>query len=312
MDALLAVAGQATLWLDGPTGTQLEAGGFVLHPRLWTAMAAETAPTLLAEVHRSYLQAGAQAITANTFRTTAYAAAAAGVSMTQARRWTADSVAIARRVVAEFSMPRWVLGSLAPLADCYRPEATPDDTIVEREHARTADWLLEAGCDGLLLETQGCGREVRLALAAVRRSYRGPLLVSLLSDESGERLLDGSDLQATARVCAELGASALLINCAHAEVTLSALSQLRVAVEATVPGLPFGAYPNADRMVCHDGQRVFTPDDERQTRLVERMQQIRGAGASILGLCCGFGPADLQAVIDCLEPRRSGIQGFRS
>ncbi len=312
MEALLAAVGQAGLWLDGPTGTQLEAGGFVLHPTLWTAMAAETAPMLLADVHRRYLQAGAQAITANTFRTTAYAAAAAGVPMTQARRWTADSVAIARRVVAEFSTLRWVLGSLAPLADCYRPEATPADSIVEREHARSADWLLEAGCDGLLLETQGCGREVRLALAGVRRSYRGPVLVSFLPDESGERLLDGSDLQMIARACAELGASALLINCAHASVARLALSQLRLAVETSVPGLPLGAYPNADRLVCRDGQRIFVPDDERQMRLVERMRQLRQAGASILGLCCGFGPADLQEVIDCLEPRGSGIQSLRS
>lgn len=312
MEALLAAAGQAGLWLDGPTGTQLEAMGFVLHPTLWTALAAETAPTLLADVHRSYLQAGAQVITANTFRTTAYAAASAGVPMAQARRWTAASVAIARRVVAEFSTPRWVLGSLAPLADCYRPEATPDDAIVEREHARTADWLLEAGCDGLLLETQGCGREVRLGLAAVRRSYRGPLLVSFLPDESGTQLLDGSDLQTTARACAELGASALLINCAHAEVALWALSQLREATERSAPGLPLGAYPNADRLVCRDGQRVFTPDEEQPARLAERMRQLRQAGASILGLCCGFGPADLRKAIDCLEPWGSGIQGSRS
>ena len=149
-------------------------------------------------------------------------------------------------------------------------------------------------------------------MAAVRRSYRGPVLVSFLPDESGARLLDGSDLQTTARSCAELGASALLINCAHAEVAQLALSQLREAIEHSTPGLPLGAYPNADRLVCRDGQRIFIPDDQRHERLVARMQQLRQAGASILGLCCGFGPADLQHAIDRLDGRESDMQSPRS
>lgn len=290
----------SALLLDGPTGTQLEARQFVSHPALWTAMAVESAPTLLAEVHRSYLQAGAQCLTANTFRTTAYAAAQAGVPVSQAQHWAEQSVALARQVAREFAAPRWVLGSLAPLSDCYQPERTPADAIVYREHARTTDWLLGAGCDGLLLETQGCAREVRLALAAVRRTYAGPVLVSLLPDETGECLLDGSDLLTTARACVDLGASALLVNCAHPDVTLQALSRLQPVPRLRAPHLALGAYPNAARLQRGVAGFAFVDDADSHRRLAERTRQLWQAGARILGLCCGYGPQDLAELIAAL------------
>lgn len=297
---VLPATPQSRLWLDGPIGTQLEAQRFVPHPKLWTALALESAPMLLAAVHRSYLKAGAQCVTANTFRTTAHAAAEAGVPLAQMRRCAERSVSLARQVAEEFSAPRYVLGSLAPLADCYHPEQTPTDAVVEREHARTADWLLSAGCDGLLLETQGCGREVRLALAAIRRSYTGAVLVSLLPDETGTQLFDGSDLYTTARACADLGATALLVNCVHVEVILRALDALRRVQAEQASALWLGAYPNAAYLQRSATHLQFRPDPDRSSRIVERGQQLVQAGAQILGLCCGFGPADLAALITAL------------
>lgn len=288
------------LWLDGPTGTQLESLHFVSHPGLWTAMAVQSAPTLLAGVHRSYLEAGAHCLTANTFRTTAYAAAQAGVPIAQARHWAEESVALARRVADEFPALRYVLGSLAPLADCYQPQRTPADLIVEREHARTAEWLLAAGCDGLLLESQGCGREVRLALAAVRRCYTGAVLVSLLPDETSERLLDGTDLVDTARACVDLGATALLVNCAHADVALHALQTLRRVPSLNSARIRMGAYPNAARLLRRGSRLEFEPDADSRSLLPERSQRLWQAGARILGLCCGYGPADLAQLIAAL------------
>src|SRR5262249_7043178 len=144
----------------------------------------------------------------------------------------------------------FLLGSLAPLADCYHPEATPEDALLRDEHARTAGWLVAAGCDGILVETQGCGREARIAVTAARRAGELPVLLSLLPDQSGLHLLGGDGLLEIAEAGLALGAAAILVNCAHAEVLARALAALQ---PLALRGVPLGAYPNAARLDASGG-----------------------------------------------------------
>lgn len=298
-----------TLLLDGPTGTELIHRGFVEHPLLWTASAAETAPDLLAQVHRDYLRAGAELLTTNTFRTTSFAARQAGIPESTARAWLQKTVDLSRRVCHEFSGPRFVLGSLAPLADCYRPQDTPEDAVLQREHARTANWLSEAGCDGILVETQSCGREARIAVEAAVLAGQLPVLISFLPDETGRRLLGGDDLLSCAEACLAQGARAVLVNCAHSEVLAQALAVLQ---PLSARGVLLGAYPNAAHLVANaeGGAPNFLADPAfaNQTKtargqvLAHAGAQFRQCGARIIGACCGFGPSDLAALVESLRP----------
>lgn len=289
------------LILDGPTGSELERRGFRSHQTLWTAQAAELSPSLLADIHRCYLHAGADLVTANTFRTTAWAARQAGVSMAQARGWLEQSVALAREACAELAEQRWVLGSLAPLADCYRPGDTPPDAILKTEHARTADWLAAAGCDAILVETQGCGREARIAVAAARPSGL-PVLVSFVPDLSGRRLLGGDELLGCAQHCLELGAAAVLVNCAHVEVLRPALAELQPLRRQ---GCPIGAYPNAARMLIEGDEPRWTADEPvlAAAALAQAGLDFWQAGARLLGACCGFGPDALALLAKTIKER---------
>lgn len=296
-DSLTArLRGEEPLILDGPTGSELERRGFRSHETLWTARAAELSPALLHDVHRSYLLAGADLLTANTFRTTAWAAERAGFAASDSRGWLQRSVAIARAACAEASGPRWVLGSLAPLADCYHPHETPPDAILRREHARTAEWLAAAGCDGILIETQGSGREARIAVAAARPTGL-PVLVSFLPDPSGVRLLGGDPLRDCAEACLSLGAAGVLVNCAHVEVLERALSELR-------PLRCFmGAYANAARMVMSAGEPAWIPDEPAvaNAALVRAGVAFWRGGARLLGACCGFGPDALALLAQAIK-----------
>lgn len=305
---LAKALGQASqmqpFWLDGPTGTQLEACGFASHPVLWTAAASVDCPELLAAVHRRYLAAGSHSVTANTFRSTAFAARKAGLDPQRAHAWTQKAVAIARAVIQEFSDPRrWVWGSMAPLGDCYQPQQAPNDSVLTVEHARNADWLMEAGCDGILIETQGSAREALCALRAARRRCEGPILVSFLPSNQGSALLNGDDLAQTAAACRDEGADGLLVNCAHADVVLRAIECLSVfnASQSDAPLL--GAYPNADRRVlCSDGEWAWEADSQDRAQHVLCMRALQQAGARVLGACCGFGPDDLAQWIEALAP----------
>ncbi len=306
---LAKALGQASqmqpFWLDGPTGTQLEACGFASHPVLWTAAASVDCPDLLAAVHRRYLAAGSHSVTANTFRSTAFAARQAGRDPQRAQAWTQKAVAIARAVTQEFAEPRrWVWGSMAPLGDCYQPQQAPNDSVLAAEHTRNADWLMEAGCDGILIETQGSAREALCALRTARRRCDGPILVSFLPANLGTTLLGGDDLLQTAAACRDEGADGLLVNCAHADVLLRAIGCLSALSPSPSDTPVLGAYPNADRRIQRsDGEWAWEADPQDKAQRSLAMRALQQAGARILGACCGFGADDLALLIKALAPR---------
>ncbi|HMC35870.1 MAG TPA: homocysteine S-methyltransferase family protein, partial [Myxococcales bacterium] len=101
--------------LDGATGTELGRRGVDTRGALFSAAAllSEEGIAALRAVHAAYVQAGAQVITANTFRTNPRKAGG------RWRELTRLAVRIARESGAK------VAGSIAPVEDCYRPDLRP-------------------------------------------------------------------------------------------------------------------------------------------------------------------------------------------
>ena len=135
-------ASSAITLLDGPLGSELAARGVSTSLPLWSAAALDSAPEVVAAIHADYAAAGARVHTTNTFRTRPRDAG---------ERWEL----LARRAVrlARDSVPAGhrVAGSIAPLADCYRPDLSPTDS--RPEHRDLARLLAEEGVDLLLCET---------------------------------------------------------------------------------------------------------------------------------------------------------------
>lgn len=96
----LRLASKMPVLLDGATATELQRRGFVMEAPLWSAQALLTPEgrAALLEIHREYVEAGADIITANTFRTTRNAVADAHLE-TSAEELTALAVRIARQAV---------------------------------------------------------------------------------------------------------------------------------------------------------------------------------------------------------------------
>ena len=112
--------------LDGPLGTELDARGIPTPLPGWSAHALDEAPEAICAIHRDYAAAGATVHTTNTFRTRRAVFGA---------RWET----LARRAVhlARDSVPSGhrVAGSIAPLADCYRPDLSPAGSDTEGTRA---------------------------------------------------------------------------------------------------------------------------------------------------------------------------------
>jgi S-methylmethionine-dependent homocysteine/selenocysteine methylase len=284
------------LLLDGALGSELDRRGVDVSLPLWSARAVIEAPETLLEVHREYAAAGADIITADTFRTQRRTLDKAGVSQ-NAADLTAVAVHLARAAVAAAATPAFVAGSMGPLEDCYRPELVPDAEVLDREHGEMARSLAGAGVDLILVETINTGREaVAAARAAVATEL--PVLVSLVCDARGN-MLSGEDPGRVAVSLAGLGVDGVLINCAPAPDLLRALRRVAEAVD-----LPTGGYGNVGHA---DEQGGWVNTDAVEPKAYARHAATwLDAGARVIGSCCGTTPAHTKA-LRILINGRSGV-----
>jgi len=278
--------------LDGATGTELERRGVACALPLWTAHALLHAPESVRAVHRDYAAAGADAITANTFRTQRHALAHAGLG-SRAAELTALAVQLAREGAADSGAQRTlVLGSASPLEDCYAPERVPDDATLAREHEAHAQNLARAGVDAVLIETMNSAREAEAALRAAREAGCAALVSFVCG--ANARLLSGEPLaEAIARV-APFAPLAAGVNCAPWSELAACLPVLRSS------GFAFAAYGNLGAPLANGSRsHELSPD-----AFAEQALRWLASGASWVGGCCGTEPRHIAALAQKLRNRR--------
>jgi S-methylmethionine-dependent homocysteine/selenocysteine methylase len=294
------------LILDGATGTELTRRGVDTRLPLWSAAALIQAPQVVRQIHLDYVRAGADLITANTFRTHRRSLARGGMGE-RARELTHLAVMLARATVPQ---GRWLAGSISPLEDCYCPDLVPPDDELRREHAEMAGHLVEAGVDVLLVETMNTAREARIAAEAASATGL-PVLVSFVcSGATGqpgapadtEHLLSGERIADAVRTLDRAAPAAVLVNCVPAARIAGLLQTLRSATD-----LPIGAYGNVGHADEHVGWTLTNAVSPE--RYAAAALSWRAAGASIIGGCCGTTPAHIQALADALVNPSSPICG---
>jgi S-methylmethionine-dependent homocysteine/selenocysteine methylase len=281
------------LLLDGALGTELERLGMPATLPLWSTHALLRDPALVERVHADYVAAGAELLTANTFRTQRRVLARAGIGE-RAAELTRLAVALARRAARGAQRSVLVLGSAPSLEDCYRPDLVPDASTLASEHALHAANLAAAGADAILIEAMNTSREAAAAARAAREAGL-PCLVSFICWE-GATLLGGEPLSAALQAAAAEQPEVLLVNCLPVSNVGACLPALRAA------GLPFGVYANLGAPGVESGPgrtEHHAPDAfaAHAARWVE-------AGARIVGGCCGTTP-DHIAAIAAMRAQRS-------
>jgi S-methylmethionine-dependent homocysteine/selenocysteine methylase len=277
------------LLLDAALGTELSRRGAPSAPPLWSARAVLERPDLVLSVHRENVAAGADVLTAGTFRTQP------GLLGPAAPDATRRAVALAREA-ASGRPGVLVAGSVAPVADCWRPDLVPGDDDLARLHALHAAALEEAGADLLLLETFGTAREW-LAAARAAAATGLPVVASATTRKDGA-LLSGEPLGAAARELLALPSPpvAVGVNCVPARRLAASLALLAAAA----PGVPLAAYGNTG-----------LPLDEASGSFAEPIgpEEYAGAalswvalGARLVGGCCGTRAGHVAALAARLRP----------
>lgn len=269
--------------LDGATGTELARRGFDVERPGWSAMAIREYPKLLEAIHRDYVVAGAEVITANTFRTHRLNLEDLGYG-DEARDFTYQAVEIAKRACGDQA---WVAGSVAPIGDCYSSEPTLNRSELLDAHSEIVNHLSGAGVDLILVETQTNLLEAGIACEAAAQ-VEVPFAVSFVTDING-RLLSGETLQdAVPRVC-EFEPAAILLNCVSPQIDPRILTEL-----AEASGKPVGIYANTGTL-NRDGTWEETGASSPAVYAGYARHWL-DAGICWIGGCCGTTPEHISAL----------------
>ncbi len=272
--------------LDGALGTELERRGVTLALPLWSTHALEEAPREIERIHRDYADAGAEVLTAASFRTQRRTLERAGRSGADAARLTATAVQLARAAAPNVL----VAGSAPPLEDCYRPDLVPEERALEREHREHIDNLAAAGVDGIAVETMNCVREARVAARASADTGL-PFWVSFVVDADA-CLLSGETLASAIEAVAGSGPAAVGVNCVPAAAADACLSLLSAS------GLSFCVYANLGAPLP-DGS--FHRGDGTPRVFAAHAKTWLDAGARMIGGCCGTTPDHVRALAELLD-----------
>lgn len=277
--------------LDGGMGRELERVGAPFRQPEWSALSLMEAPDMVRQVHEGYIRAGARVITTNSYALVPFHIGRERFEADGAR--LVDLAGRMAREAAANSPDVKVAGSLPPVFGSYQPE------LFEPDLAQDYLGVLVAGLkpyvDFWLAETQSSLEEAQAAAKAVSATGK-PLWLSftLRDDVAPEDMVEpllrsGQTVADAARLAVELGAEAMLFNCAMPEVMAGALSAARDAA----PALKLGVYANAFASQDDDGAANETISDIRADldpqSYSDWAQTWKEKGASIIGGCCGIG-----------------------
>jgi S-methylmethionine-dependent homocysteine/selenocysteine methylase len=293
---LEGLAGGRTLLLDAAMGTELQRRDADTTLPLWSARPLLRDPELVWTVHGDEVGAGADILTANTFRTHARSLAKGGLGE-RSGELTARAVQLAHQAAAAPGREVLVAGSLSPLEDCYRPDLAPDEASLEAEHGAQARFLADSGVDLILAETHNSIREARAALAAAKATGL-PAILSLVTDGEG-KLLSGETIDEAARALHPLRPDVLGINCVPAARLADDLERLAAAAA----GVPLGAYANLG-LPADDKGWAFT-EELTPEKYAEHARRWLALGARIVGGCCGTRAEHTRALRRLLDAEKA-------
>lgn len=254
-----------------------------------------TRPDVIEEIHRKYLEAGADIIETNTFNATSVSMADYHMQP-YCREINLAGARLARKVADEFTAktpgkPRFVAGSVGPTnktcsmsPDVNNPafRALTFDELADA-YREQMEALLEGGVDAILIETIFDTLNAKAAILAAETSMRKlgrkvPLMLSVTVSDVAGRTLSGQTLDAFLASVQHADIFSIGLNCSFGA------KQLKPFLEQLARRAPYyiSAYPNAG-LPNSLGQYDQTPEE----MAAEIKEYIDEGLVNIIGGCCG-------------------------
>ena len=287
----LELLGNQIILADGAMGTMLHARG-VGFDKCFDELNI-TNPAAVADIHREYIEAGAQLIITNTFGANRFKLGKHGLQE-DVKEINQKGVEVVKRVVAASFKDVLVAGDVGPLGVRIAPFGRVQPEAAREAFAEQVESLCEAGADLIVIETMSDLYEIQEAIKATRDVCQLPVVASVTFTRDDRTLL-GDDPTKVARTLKEAGADVIGVNCSGGPAQLlRILKQMKGAV----PNGMFWVKPNAG-WPEQVGGRIMYPADADY--FGDYALSFRDAGACIVGGCCGTTPQHIAAMRKALD-----------
>jgi homocysteine S-methyltransferase len=283
---------------DGAMGTMLYSRGIALDACFDVLNVNE--PRLVQSVHAEYLLAGADCIQTNTFGANRFKLGVHGLG-SSVREINRRGANLARDVRESTGKDALVLGSIGPLGKYLAPLGALEPEEARAAFREQAEGLLEGGVDAFVVETFSDLQEAGLAVAAIRSLSDLPIAVTAAFTEDGVTFL-GQTPAEVVRTLRALPVQAVGANCS---VGSSILYDVLEQMVPEAAGLPLVIQPNAG-LPSRVGERLMYLSSP--TYMADYAARMIGAGARMVGGCCGTTPQHTRAMREAVDrhaPRRA-------
>lgn len=272
-----------------------------------------TRPDVIADIHRLYLEAGADIIATNTFSSQRISQADYHLE-NEAYEIAFEGARIARQVADQFSTedkPRFVAGSMGPtnktcsmspdVSDPAKRELTYDELLAAYEEQ--ADALIAGGVDALLIETIFDTLNAKVAIDAAtrvmtRRGVELPIMISVTVSDLAGRTLSGQTLDAFLASISTYKIFSVGLNCSFGA------TQMKPFLRELAKRAPYyiSAYPNAG---LPNSMGLY---DETAETMAPKMGELVDEGlVNIIGGCCGTDETFIAAYVPLVEDKKPHV-----
>ena len=274
---------------DGAMGTELQAKGLKTGetPELLNL----TEPELLKEIHRSYIDAGADVVSANTFGANRYKLEHCGHSVDEI---ITAGIKNLKDAIKESGKAVYAALDIGPIGQLLEPTGSlkfEDAYDIFREEIVAG---VSAGADLIIIETMTNLYELKAAILAAKENSDLPVICSM-SYEENRRTFTGCPVAAELMLCAGLGVDAAGVNCSLGPKELMPI----VEEICSISKLPVIVMPNAGLPDPETGGYTITADE-----FSDYIVQMADMGVSIFGGCCGTTPEFIAAVVKKLSGKK--------
>lgn len=288
-------AGRIVL-VDGAMGTRLYQKGIFIHTCFDEVTLSN--PKLVSDIHREYVEAGADVLETNSFGANRFKLLKYGF---EDQTWAINSQA-ARLARAAADGRAYVAGAVGPLGIRIEPWGK---TSLEEAHdvfREQVEALLSGGVDLFILETFSDLAELGQAVRAVCGLCDLPIVAQITIDREGNGIF-GTPPEVFAAKMEVWNTDWIGLNCAGPQVILDTLERMRAVTER-----PLSAMPNAGNPRTVDNRLLYMASPEYMAEFARRFIAV---GATLVGGCCGTDPACIQTMrsaIKAVSPPRREIQ----
>ena len=272
-----ALLNKGPLILDGATGSNLRLMG--MPAGVCTEKWVNEHPEAIQKLQKAYVDAGSMVVYAPTFMANRISLKNVGLEE-EIERFNKENVKISKDAVGDRAL---VAGNLSTTSQPLEPIGTMTYDRLLENYKEQMKYLVEAGVDYLAAETLLSLDEAMVICDAAAEVCTLPLTISFSCEGDGRLYFGGSVVDAAVTL-QEMGVDAVGVNCSVGPNQLMAIvKNLKENLSIPILVKPNAGIPQIDE----HGQAHYNMDEEEFARC---MKELKNAGASVLGGCCGTTP----------------------